>query len=69
MFHGSPDPADFGTFGRYSETPVDDMPPDMRAAYEYTLRLRGMVPGPHKIWLANPALLPKRPPTRRSGRP
>jgi 4-carboxymuconolactone decarboxylase len=56
VFDGSPDPADFGTFGRYVETPVGDMPPDMRAAYEYTLRLRGMVPGPHKIWLANPAL-------------
>ena len=28
----------------------------MRAAYDYTLKLRGLVPGPHKIWLANPAL-------------
>jgi 4-carboxymuconolactone decarboxylase len=48
--------ADFGTFGRYHETPVDDMPADMKAAYEHTKQLRGMVPGPHKIWLANPAL-------------
>ncbi len=47
---------DFGTFGRYQETPVDQMPADMRAAYDYTLKLRGLVPGPHKIWLANPAL-------------
>ena len=48
--------SDFGTFGRYEETPVDRMPADMRAAYDYTLKLRGVVPGPHKIWLANPAL-------------
>ena len=32
------------------------MPPDMKAAYDYTVQLRGMVPGPHKIWLANPKL-------------
>ncbi|BBJ39882.1 hypothetical protein SSPO_026000 [Streptomyces antimycoticus] len=51
------DPEDFGTFGRYVETPVDDMPSEMRSAYEYTRRLRGLVPGPHKIWLANPKLL------------
>ncbi|MGW7596212.1 hypothetical protein [Streptomyces rubiginosohelvolus] len=51
------DPEDFGTFGRYVETPVDAMPPEMRSAYEYTRRLRGLVPGPHKIWLANPGLL------------
>jgi 4-carboxymuconolactone decarboxylase len=51
------DPEDFGTFGRYVETPVDAMPPEMRSAYEYTRRLRGLVPGPHKIWLANPRLL------------
>ena len=48
--------SDFGTFGRYQETPVDQMPADMRAAYNYTVKLRGVVPGPHKIWLANPAL-------------
>src|SRR5262249_36878372 len=47
---------DFGTFGRYQETPVDEMPSDMKAAYEGTTRLRGMVPGPHKIWVANPKL-------------
>ncbi|MGW7256431.1 carboxymuconolactone decarboxylase family protein [Streptomyces sp. NPDC054834] len=51
------DPADFGTFGRYVETPVEEMSPDMRSAYEYTRQLRGLVPGPHKIWLANPKLL------------
>jgi 4-carboxymuconolactone decarboxylase len=47
---------DFGTFGRFVETPVGDMTPEMRDAYDYTYKLRGMVPGPHKIWLANPTL-------------
>jgi 4-carboxymuconolactone decarboxylase len=56
MFDGTPDPADFGTFGRYAETPVAQMSPEMRSAYDYTMRLRGVVPGPHKIWLANPKL-------------
>jgi 4-carboxymuconolactone decarboxylase len=32
------------------------MNPDMKSAYDYTLKLRGMVPGPHKIFLANPKL-------------
>jgi 4-carboxymuconolactone decarboxylase len=50
------DPTDFGTFGRYTETPVDQMRPEMRDAYDFTLNLRGLVPGPHKIWLANPTL-------------
>lgn len=45
-----------GTFGRFVETPVDAMPPDMKDAYDLTRELRGLVPGPHKIWLANPAL-------------
>ena len=48
--------ADFGTFGRYQEVPVGEMPADMRDAYDYTMELRGQVPGPHKIWLVNPAL-------------
>jgi 4-carboxymuconolactone decarboxylase len=48
--------SDFGTFGRYSETPVDQMSPEMRDAYDFTKKLRGMVPGPHRIWLANPKL-------------
>jgi 4-carboxymuconolactone decarboxylase len=48
--------SDFGSFGRFSETPVDRMPPAMREAYEFTRQLRGLVPGPHKIWLANPLL-------------
>jgi 4-carboxymuconolactone decarboxylase len=47
---------DFGTFGRFEETPVGEMPAEMRQAYDYTHELRGLVPGPHKIWLANPTL-------------
>lgn len=50
------DRSDFGTFGRYVETPVDQMSAEMRDAYDYTLDLRGLVPGPHKIWLANSKL-------------
>ena len=50
------DRSDFGTFGRYCEIPVADMPADMRDAYDFTKALRGLVPGPHRIWVANPAL-------------
>lgn len=50
------DSSDFGTFGRFTETPVEAMSPDMKGAYEFTRELRGLVPGPHKIWLANPKL-------------
>src|SRR6476620_12494840 len=50
------DTADFGTFGRFTETPVDGMSPQMKDAYQYTRELRDLVPGPHKIWLANPTL-------------
>ena len=51
------DPEAFGTFGRFVETPVAQMPPQMREAFDFTVKLRGLVPGPHKIWAANPALL------------
>jgi 4-carboxymuconolactone decarboxylase len=51
------DNSDVGTFGRFVETPVKEMDADMRSAYDYTVKLRGMVPGPHKIWLCNPKLL------------
>ena len=50
------DSSDFGTFGRFTETLVDRMPDGMKTAYEFTRKLRGLVPGPHKIWLANPRL-------------
>ena len=45
-----------GSFGRYQETPVGQMSPEIRDAYDFTKQLRGQVPGPHKIWLANPKL-------------
>ena len=47
---------DFGSFGRYEEVAVGEMPAAMRDAYDFTVQLRGQVPGPHKIWLANPTL-------------
>ena len=50
------DRTDFGTFGRFRETSVVEMPADMKDAYDFTKRLRGLVPGPHRIWLANPTL-------------
>jgi hypothetical protein len=60
---------DFGTFGRYEEIPVERMPPEMRDAYEFTEKLRGLVPGAHKIWLANPKLLKAVAPTAPTTRP
>ncbi len=48
--------SDFGTFGRFSETPVAEMSPETKDAYDFTMGLRGLVPGPHRIWLANPKL-------------
>jgi 4-carboxymuconolactone decarboxylase len=50
------DTSHFGTFGRFVEMPADEMPPEMKEAYDVTRELRGLVPGPHKIWLANPTL-------------
>ena len=50
------DAGDFGSFGRYEEVAVAQMSPTMKEAYEYTMQQRGIVPGPHKIWLANAAL-------------
>src|SRR5258708_4745159 len=47
---------DFGTFGRFVATTVGQMSPEMRQAYDYTKRLRSLVPGPHKIWVSNPKL-------------
>lgn len=51
------DPEAFGTFGRFAETPVEQMPAAMREVFDFMVQLRGGVPGPHKIWLSNPALL------------
>ncbi len=50
------DNPDFGTFGRFNEIPVAEMSPEMKDAYDFTVKLRGQVPGPHKIWLSNPTL-------------
>ena len=49
-------PSNFGTYGRFQETPVAEMSPEMRDAYDFTKGLRGVVPGPHRIWIANPTL-------------
>jgi 4-carboxymuconolactone decarboxylase len=51
-----PEATDFGTFGRFEETAVGEMPVAMKEAYDFTMKLRGLVPGPHRIWLANPEL-------------
>ena len=46
----------FGSFGRFQETPKAQMSPDMKAAFDFTMKLRAEVPGPHKIWICNPKL-------------
>jgi 4-carboxymuconolactone decarboxylase len=56
MEHAMKNDPVFGTFGRFQETPKAEMPPDMKAAFDFTMRLRGEVPGPHKIWICNPNL-------------
>ena len=48
--------SDRGTFGRYVEKPVDRMSPEMLDAFEFTKKLRGEVPGRHRIWPSNPKL-------------
>src|ERR1700688_4420337 len=47
----------FGTFGRYTEIPVDKMTPEQQKGYEYVVKERGEAPGPYKIILQNPNLL------------
>jgi 4-carboxymuconolactone decarboxylase len=49
--------SDFGTFGRYRELPLDRMTTDQKRAFEFTVKERGLVPGPYKIWLQNPKLM------------
>ena len=51
------EPSDVGTFGRFVETPVKEMSAEMKSVYDYMLDVRGMVPGPHKIYLSKPKLL------------
>jgi 4-carboxymuconolactone decarboxylase len=48
---------DFGTWGRYKEIPLDKMTPDQKRIYQFTMKERGQVPGPYKIWLQNPKLM------------
>src|ERR1700689_1627109 len=49
--------SDFGTWGRYKEIPLDKMTPDQKRVYQLTMKERGQVPGPYKIWLQNPKLM------------
>jgi 4-carboxymuconolactone decarboxylase len=49
--------SDFGTFGRYRELPLEKMTVDQKRAYEFTMKERGQVPGPYKIFLQNPKLI------------
>jgi 4-carboxymuconolactone decarboxylase len=49
--------SDFGTWGRYTEVPLEKMTADQKKAYEFTMKSRGQVPGPYKIWLQNPKLI------------
>lgn len=46
----------FGTFGRYTERPLEQMSDEERSAHDLVMKARGMVPGPYKIWLQNPKL-------------
>jgi 4-carboxymuconolactone decarboxylase len=48
-------PSDFGTFGRFEETPVANMPADMKDAYDFTVELRDIVEDGRASW----SLLPK----------
>lgn len=49
--------SDFGTWGRYKEIPLDKMTPDQKRVYQLTMKERGQVPGPYKVWLQNPKLM------------
>ncbi len=52
-----PKTSDFGTFGRYREIPLEEMTAEQRKTYDYTVKERGQVPGPYKIWLQNAKLM------------
>jgi 4-carboxymuconolactone decarboxylase len=47
----------FGTFGRYTEIPINDMTPEQKKGYDSVVRERGQAPGPYKIWLQNAPLM------------
>src|SRR5579862_9036146 len=44
------------TFGRFAETPYDQMSPEQQAAYRFAVETRGPLGGPNKIWVHNPQL-------------
>jgi 4-carboxymuconolactone decarboxylase len=49
-----------GTFGRYTETPYDQMTPEQQESYRVLSKVEGdgkaELPGPLKIWVDNPNL-------------
>jgi hypothetical protein len=45
MEHAMKENPVFGSFGRFQETPKAQMSPDMKAAFDFTMKLRGEVPG------------------------
>ena len=47
----------FGTFGRFKESSLDEMSDDEQKGYHLVMDARGMVPGPYKIWLQNRKLI------------
>ena len=49
--------SDFGTFGRYRELPIEKMTADQKIPNGFTMKERGQVPGPYKIFLQNPKLI------------
>src|ERR1700683_5618375 len=49
--------SDLGTWGRYKEIPLDKMTADQKRIYQFTMKERGQVPGPYKIWLQSPKLM------------
>lgn len=44
------------TFGRFAETPYDEMTREQQEAYRFAVETRGPLGGPNKIWVHNPKL-------------
>ena len=51
------DESSFGTFGRYKEPPLGELNAEQREGYDLSMKERGLVPGPYKIWLQNPDVM------------
>src|SRR6202044_2012637 len=49
--------SDLGTWGRYKEIPLDKMTADQKRIYQLTMKERGQLPGPYKIFLQNHKLI------------